>query len=111
MTEVTNEQPRVELIHKALSNPARRDILRWLREPESFFDAEKYAQRGLDIAAGVCVDDVRARTELSQSVVSSYLASMQDAGLLRSQRIGKWTYYRRDEAAIAAFVRYVADEL
>ena len=57
------------------------------------------------------VGDIRAKTGLAQSVVSSYLQGMQRAGLLQSERIGKWTYYRRNEKAIREFADFVSAEL
>lgn len=44
-------------------------------------------------------------------MVSGYLQTLKDAGLLVSERIGKWTYYRRNEPVIAEFAAYVRDEL
>jgi ArsR family transcriptional regulator len=36
---------------------------------------------------------------------------LQDAGLLLSERFEKWTYYRRNEAAIQEYADYVRTEL
>jgi len=38
---------------------------------------------------------------LSQSTVSNYLAALQRAQLVTSQRIGPWTYYKRNEEKVA----------
>lgn len=100
-----------EAIYKALSNETRRDILRWLKDPAAHFDEARYRERGLEITAGVCVGDIHAKTGMAQSVISSYLSALQRSGLLTSDRIGKWTYYRRDEAAIAAFADAVRRDL
>lgn len=107
----TGDALDIEAIHKALSNETRRDILRWLKDPSAHFDASRYLERGLDISAGVCVGDIHAKTGLAQSVISNYLSTLQRAGLLTSERLGKWTYYRRDEAAIAAFADRLTREL
>ncbi|MEH7814866.1 ArsR family transcriptional regulator, partial [Bacillus toyonensis] len=40
-----------------------------------------------------------------------YLLTMKKAGLLDSDRIGKWTYYRRNEKTIQEFSEYVQNEL
>ncbi|WP_441602927.1 ArsR/SmtB family transcription factor [Cupriavidus basilensis] len=86
---------------KALDNPTRLAILGWLKDPgKSFpdqeFDADKY---------GVCVSSIQERAGLSQSTVSLYLASLQRAQLVTSQRMGPWTYYKREEKNIAAFLK------
>lgn len=98
-------------IYKALSNEMRCQIMRWLKNPEEFFDEKPYLQQGLNFRIGVCVGDIQAKSGLAQSVISSYLATMQKAGLLESERIGKWTYYRRNEKTIQQFSEYVQSKL
>ncbi|MET9659330.1 helix-turn-helix transcriptional regulator [Streptomyces sp. NPDC006510] len=98
-------------VHKALANPARLQFMQWLKEPEKHFDEDSYRQQGLGFHIGVCVGDIQKRSGLAQSVVSGYLQTLKDAGLLTSERIGKWTYYRRNEPVIAEFAAYVRDEL
>ena len=53
---------------------------------------------------GVCVSLIQKRSGLSQSTVSSYLALLTRAGVVKAKRVGQWTYYRRDEAAIRRFL-------
>ncbi|KQL45967.1 ArsR family transcriptional regulator [Brevibacillus choshinensis] len=98
-------------IYKALSNETRSQILQWLKNPEDFFDEKPYLQQGLSFRIGVCVGDIQTRAGLAQSVISSYLLTMQKAGLLESERIGKWTYYRRNEKTIQEFSEYVQKKL
>lgn len=99
------------MIYKALSNETRSQILLWLKNPEEFFDEQPYLQQGLNFRIGVCVGDIQAKAGLAQSVISSYLLTMQKAGLLESERIGKWTYYRRNEETIKAFSEYIQKKL
>ncbi|MGQ3481136.1 ArsR/SmtB family transcription factor [Paenibacillus sp. TY11] len=98
------------LIYKALSNETRRLIMLWLKKPEEFFDEQAYLKQGLNFQIGVCVGDIQAKAGLAQSVISSYLLTMQKSGLLESERIGKWTYYRRNEKTIREFAEYVQKE-
>ncbi|MFJ9696350.1 ArsR/SmtB family transcription factor [Kitasatospora sp. NPDC101183] len=98
-------------VHKALANPARADFLRWLRTPERYWDEDYYRERGVGFHVGVCVTDIQERSGLAQSVVSGYLRILCDAGLLTRERVGKWTFYRRNEETIAAFAAYARDEL
>lgn len=86
---------------KALDNPTRLAIVGWLKNPGKNFpdqelDADQY---------GVCVSVIQERAGLSQSTVSLYLAALQRAQLVTSQRIGPWTYYKRHEQNIAAFLK------
>jgi DNA-binding transcriptional ArsR family regulator len=53
----------------------------------------------------VCVTHIQAKSGLAQSTVSSYMTTLERAGLVVASRIGKWTHYRRDEARIAALAR------
>ncbi|WP_028551559.1 ArsR/SmtB family transcription factor [Paenibacillus sp. UNC451MF] len=99
------------LIYKALSNETRRQIMYWLKHPEDFFDKSPYIQHGINFKVGVCVADIQSKAELAQSVISSYLLTMLKAGLLESERIGKWTFYRRNEKTIQEFAEYVQKEL
>ncbi len=99
------------LIYKALSNETRCQIMQWLKNPEEFFDEKPYLQQDLSFRIGVCVGDIQAKSGLAQSVISSYLLTMQKAGLLESERIGKWTYYRRNEQTIQAFSDYIQNKL
>lgn len=57
-----------------------------------------------EFPGGVCVGSIQEKSGLAQSVISSYLSAMQKAGLLESRRYGQWTYYRRNEEAISAFL-------
>lgn len=88
---------------KALGNPARLQIMEWLRSPEeSFSEYEPIADRA---EFGVCVTHLAAKTGLAQSTVSAYMGSLERAGLVRSTRVGKWTHYRRSEADVDELVR------
>ncbi len=58
-----------------------------------------------------CVSSIQAKVNLSPSTVSNYLDTLQRAGLLLSERHGKWTYYRRNEKTIKALGEYVKKEL
>ncbi|MDF2961026.1 MAG: ArsR family transcriptional regulator [Paenibacillus sp.] len=89
---------------KTLSNETRLNILCWLREPEKMNENLPNVIKE-EFPGGVCVGSIREKSGLTQSVISSYLSSMQKAGLLESRRYGQWTYYRRNEEAIAAFLK------
>lgn len=89
---------------KALSNETRLNILCWLREPELKFGPQQPEVQAA-FPGGVCVGSIQEKAGLAQSVISSYLSSMQKAGLLESRRYGQWTYYRRNEEAIESFLQ------
>lgn len=99
------------LIYKALSNDTRRQILEWLKNPAEHFDDTPYVREGISFQTGVCVSDIQMKSGLAQSVISSYLCTMLNAGLLESERVGKWTFYRRNEKTIRDFATYIQNEL
>ncbi|MFH9661037.1 ArsR/SmtB family transcription factor [Streptomyces sp. NPDC017248] len=100
----TAATPDPDLVNalRALSNPIRLQMLRWLREPERHFPMEAAIADPAEV--GVCVSHIQAKAGLAQSTVSTYLAELQRAGLVRATRVGKWTHYKRDEERIAALV-------
>lgn len=70
-------------ILKALANDHRLRILTALREGEC------------------CVCELQVVTTAPQSTVATHLRTLKDAGLVRSRKKGKWTYYRLADAAVA----------
>ena len=93
-------------ILKALAHPKRLEILAWLKEPERHFPGQEHP---LDF--GVCAGQVERRCDLSQSTVSAHLAVLQRAGLVTTRKVGQWVFYKRDEAAIAAFLATLSHAL
>jgi DNA-binding transcriptional ArsR family regulator len=54
---------------------------------------------------------IAEKLSVSQPTASELLRILDQAGLLRNKRIRQWTFYRRDEDAIAALKRAIVDEL
>lgn len=95
-------------VSKALANQVRVNILEWLKDPESHFPPHKEVE-GFD--QGVCLVFIKDKSKLSQSTVSQYMAQLHDAGLVIPTRIGKWTYFKRDEKAIAEYAQLIKERL
>jgi DNA-binding transcriptional ArsR family regulator len=93
----------VNLIHRALANPFRREVLRWLKTPDQDFAPGKY-----DCGCGVPANAIHARSGLSQSTVSAHIAALVDAQLLVSNRVGQWMFLARNEDVIRAFATQVS---
>lgn len=96
----------IDAIHKALANPVRRQILQWLKDPEQHF-----IEQELPLDMGVCAGLIDRRLGLSQSTVSAHLATLQKAGLVSTRKVGQWTFFKRDEAAIQAFLEQLQQGL
>ncbi len=91
----------------ALNNPVRRRILDWLKDRSNFPPA---LPEHADLE-GVCVAYIQEKAGLSQSTISSYMGLLKEAGLVISERHGQFTFYRRDEDAMRAFLSAVKKEL
>jgi ArsR family transcriptional regulator len=91
----------------ALNNPARRQILIWLKDRGSFPPAlPEHAK-----VNGVCVGYIQEKAGLSQSTISTYMRLLKEAGLVASERHGQWTFYRRNEDVIAATLSQLSKDL
>ncbi len=89
---------------KAIAHPIRLKFLEWLKEPEKHFS------QAHPFSMGVCAHQFEI-SGLSQSTVSSHLAALQAAGLVRSRKVGQWNFYERDENNIAEFLTYLNQKL
>jgi ArsR family transcriptional regulator len=95
-----------DLIHKALANPVRRQILQWLKEPHRYFPDQQHP-----LEMGVCAGQIDARAALSQSTISNHLATLQKAQLICARRVGQWIYFSRNEATLQAFREHINGDL
>ena len=98
--------PDLNEIIKALANPARREILAWLKTPEKTFPAQEHS-----FELGVCAGKIFEKAGLSQSTVSAHLATLQRAGLVTSRKVGQWIFYARNEALINQFLKRIQSDL
>jgi DNA-binding transcriptional ArsR family regulator len=96
----------IDAIHKALANPVRREIMQWLKDPEAYFQDQDHS-----LQLGVCAGQIDKRTGLSQSTVSAHLATLQKAGLVTTRRVGQWTYFKRNEETMRAFIGHINQAL
>ena len=102
------EEEILEML-KALSNNTRLQIMCWLSEPDrAFRGLTQHEGNGIPDWGGACVGTIQEKAGLSQSVISSYLKSMHQAGLLEMRRHEKWTYYRVNRGAVRALAGFIA---
>lgn len=101
-----------DAIFKALANEHRRQILQWLKHPTQHFSSERLSTADeTSVAGGVCVNAVVEKSGLTQSVISAYLSTLKAAGLVRTERVGKWTYCFYCAECMNEFGNYVCHEL
>ncbi|WP_213881680.1 ArsR family transcriptional regulator [Pseudomonas sp. dw_358] len=94
---------------KVLSHPTRRLILGWLARPEDSFQA--YTQLYDFSVYGVCASLIQDKAGLSQPATSQSLKALGDQGWVIATKVGKWTYYKRDEARLQAVVSQLVSNL
>jgi ArsR family transcriptional regulator len=105
---VTSREPDIPAVLKALSNETRLQILEWLKDPHASFGSQEIGDFDED---GVCVSLIQKKSGLSQSTTSHFLSVLSRAGLVRSKRVGQWTYFKRDEEAIRGFADALARKI
>ena len=96
---------RVVLVTKALSDPARLRMLDLMVQGRRCCELPDPATRGVPgptDPSGICVCEFQSELGLGQSTTSYHLRVLREAGLVREEARGKWTFYELDRAAAAA---------
>ena len=93
-------------VAKALSDPIRLGMLDVMAQGRACCGLPDPAERGVPGAAdpvGICVCEFQEHFGIGQSKVSYHLRVLKEAGLVREEQRGKWTFYAIDgEAASQA---------
>jgi ArsR family transcriptional regulator len=92
----------------ALASPKRLQVLEWLQDPRAFFPPQR---DGDLVDDGVCVLFIANKLGVAQPTATAHMQALARAGLVTSKRIGQWTFYKRDEAALAALKQKIVEEL
>ena len=92
----------------ALASPKRLQVLEWLKDPRAHFPPQR---DGDLVEDGVCVIFIADKLGVAQPTATAHLKVLARAGLVIPKRQAGWTFYRRDEQAIAALKREIRKEL
>lgn len=93
---------------KALAHPTRLLILKLLKTPTQSFKAYNGLNKD---EVGICVQEMQLVLDISQSTTSQHLSLLHEAGLLTSKKIGKFTYFKRNEENIKAIGQFISEDL
>ncbi|MCI4665500.1 MAG: winged helix-turn-helix domain-containing protein [Neomegalonema sp.] len=93
---------------KALASDARLQILQWLATPDQYF---AHQETGRPSEIGVCVTLITERLQMAQPTVSRHLDILRRADFLILNKIGRWSFFKRNEAALAAYKDWLNDTL
>jgi len=92
----------------ALANDKRLQILDWLKDPRAHFPPQTDGDLVEDGVCGVFIAD---KLGVSAPTLSEHMRILTEAGLVTPKRIKQWTFYRRNEAALAALKAQITREL
>ena len=98
-TTTVETEGDLEVALKALASDKRLKILDWLKDVQANFPPQEH---GDPVTEGACNLFIVEKLGVSQPTGSRHLKVLVDAGLVVATRRKGWTYYRRDEDAIAA---------
>ena len=87
---------RLVALGRALSDPIRVRMLSMMADGRSCCD---FSDSGVPVAEGeegICVCEFEEHFSMGQSKVSYHMKKLKDAGLIREERHGKWTFYSLD---------------
>ena len=95
----TGEEERVDrlvALGRALSDPIRVTMLGMLAGGRGCCDLPNCGVPDVDQDDGICVCEFERYFDVGQSRVSYHLGKLKDAGLVREERRGKWSFYSLD---------------
>ena len=98
-TTTVETEGDLEVALKALASGKRLKILDWLKDVQANFPPQEH---GDPVTEGACNLFIVEKLGVSQPTGSRHLKVLVDAGLVVATRRKGWTYYRRNEVAIAA---------
>lgn len=93
---------------KALSSETRLALLRLLADPKKHFSAQWSADPQ---EFGVCVSLIAEALEIAQPTTSRHVDLLKQAGFITVQKYQRWSYCKRDEVALADYVKWLSRDL
>ncbi|MFC7290397.1 ArsR/SmtB family transcription factor [Hirschia litorea] len=98
----------LDLPLRALDNAHRRAVLTAMRDPRKNFPPID----GVDPQEhGVCVAQISEFLGVNQSTASTYMRLLYDADLVSTERVGRYTRYKRNEKTISAVAAAITNQL
>jgi ArsR family transcriptional regulator, arsenate/arsenite/antimonite-responsive transcriptional repressor len=96
----------LDKLFKALGDSTRLRILDLLRRPgKSACDLIKRNDKGL------CACDIEEEIGLSQAAISHHMEILCNAGLVTSEKRGRWMFYTRNEEGLSALSKTLAEKI
>jgi ArsR family transcriptional regulator len=102
---------RLVALGRALSDPIRVRMLSMMADGRSCCDFSDTGVPADEGDQGICVCEFEEVFGMGQSKVSYHMKKLKDAGLVREERRGKWSFYSLDQEAAGELLGEAADRL
>ncbi len=93
---------------KAMSSEQRLTVLRLLAKPKTHFGHQWSADPA---EFGVCMTLIAEALAVAQPTASRHLEILKQAGFITVRKHLRWSYCKRDEAAIREYLDWLGNEL
>ena len=104
-------EERLVALGRALSDPIRVKMLGMMADGRGCCDFSGSGVPAVEGEEGICVCEFEDQFGMGQSKVSYHMKKLKDAGLVREERRGKWSFYTLDREAAAELLGEAADRL
>ena len=95
---------RLVSLGRALSDPIRVRMLGMMAEGRGCCSLPDCGAPAEDQDAGICVCEFEAYFGMGQSKVSYHMKKLKEAGLVREEKRGRWSFYSIDGEAAASLL-------
>jgi ArsR family transcriptional regulator, arsenate/arsenite/antimonite-responsive transcriptional repressor len=102
---------RLVALGRALSDPIRVRMLGMMSDGRGCCDFSGTGVPAEEGDQGICVCEFEEVFFMGQSKVSYHMKKLKDAGLVREERRGKWSFYSLDREAAGELLGEAADRL
>ena len=102
---------RLVALGRALSDPLRVRMLSMMAEGRRCCDLPDLGVPAEEADNGICVCEFEDYFGMGQSKISYHMKKLKDAGLVREDRRGKWSFYTLDREATGELLGEAADRL
>ncbi len=102
---------RLVALGRALSDPIRVRMLSMMADGRGCCDFSGSGVPADEGDEGICVCEFEEYFGMGQSKISYHMRKLKDAGLVREERRGKWSFYSLDREATGELLGEAADRL
>jgi ArsR family transcriptional regulator len=102
---------RLVALGRALSDPIRVRMLGMMAEGRSCCALPDLGVPAEDQDKGICVCEFEDYFGMGQSKVSYHVRKLKEAGIVREEKRGKWSFYSIDQESVAEVLGEVEEHL